>query len=867
MNTIDKLVRYIASKVTVHAPAQTLPAQKMSIPAAEPVADDGIHRFTISVTGLKNIKHEGKNFNGRTFLISTDTSGFTEKISEKIKNHGGKVLTIGTGSADCAVDMTDPLTVEKAVTSFMKNHGDINCFIHLNPIDYVLNGTFTTGKCIESSIKSFFMIMKNLHEMFRKKDSIVASLSFNSVVFPYAEVCGEIYPVFAGVAGMLKTINKEFKDATVKAVDFSTDDPVKDIDDIADTFVRELLSGDRRVEVGYRDGKRFGLMLNDGFVMNKDSLIRNGSTLAATGGAGGITFEILARMARDFRDLKLIVLDRIDIDSLDREFLGENITEQSVIASLKKKMPAAKPLEVKNAAGQIMRARKAVSNIEALKKSGASVDYHAVDVNSAESVAAALKSYKKIDGILHAAGMEESQILEKMTFDSFNRVFNVKGYGVLNILAALENTEYNFFAAFSSVAARFGNEGQTNYSGANDMLSKTLFREKAQHTNRVYKVCDWTAWEGAGMAMNETVHKVLKERGMTFIPLERGIQLFLDELCDRDSVESVFTGIDRSFDHDGIMPGNATSGQGIAPFLDTVIKSDPDSKTFSRTLELNRDLFLSDHAREGTPLFLGATGIETMAEAAAEAAGNEKVLTEMRDFHIPYSIKILKGRPKEIIIRAEKDKNSPDAIRCSITSQFKNPKGVIVGDPTLHYEGTYLFSGISPEQPVIRIPDPSHVETDIDFQKIIYHPERLFMDGSFRTVQNIHYFDEKLLVCTLKHAPEKDFFTGVAYPEFLVDVVLIDAMFQTGGIFEMLTTSDIILPSKINKMIFYRTPERDREYLCFTRKIASGEEANTFTLTLADREGHVYMDIDRFDMVKVSKVPKEDRIDSLFRIK
>jgi len=83
----------------------------------------------------------------------------------------------------------------------------------------------------------------------------------------------------------------------------------------------------------------------------------------------------------------------------------------------------------------------------------------------------------------------------------------------------------------------------------------------------------------------------------------------------------------------------------------------------------------------------------------------------------------------------------------------------------------------------------------------------------------------------------------------------------------MLTTSDIILPSKINKMIFYRTPEKDREYLCFTKKIASGEEANTFSLTLADRDGHVYMDIDRFDMVKVTKVPKENRIDSMFSVK
>ena len=101
-------------------------------------------------------------------------------------------------------------------------------------------------------------------------------------------------------------------------------------------------------------------------------------------------------------------------------------------------MIGAKPLEIKNAAGIVMRTKKAYSNIARLKKMGAKVDYHAVDVNSADAVSKALKKYRKIDGVLHAAGMEESQIIEKMTLDSFNRVFNVKGYGVLNLITALK---------------------------------------------------------------------------------------------------------------------------------------------------------------------------------------------------------------------------------------------------------------------------------------------------------------------------------------------------------------------------------------------------------------------------------------------
>jgi acyl transferase domain-containing protein/NAD(P)H-dependent flavin oxidoreductase YrpB (nitropropane dioxygenase family)/acyl carrier protein/NAD(P)-dependent dehydrogenase (short-subunit alcohol dehydrogenase family) len=871
MNTIDKLVKYIASKVSTTQPAAVhTAAQGGVIPAAD--AANGIHRFTISVKVLDAVNSDNRDFSGKTFLISRDNSGYTEKISEMIKENGGIVFTLGNRNADCIADMTDPADVEQKVSAFAAGHEEINSFIHLSPLDYIISGKDRTPECIESSVKSFFVIIKTMNEMLRRKGSIIAALSFNSVVFPYCENPGKIYPVSGAIAGMLKTVNKEFGDAVVKAVDFSAVHPEKMTGETADLFIKELLSGDTRVEVGYRGSERYGLTLNDKAAAKGESLVRDGSTLLVTGGAGGITFEILKKFAGDFRNLKLIIFDRLDIDSIRKEFLPVSVDESFIISVLKKKMQDAKPFEIKNAAAQIMRTKKAYSNMAVLKSMGVRVDYHAVDVNSADAVVKALKKYKRIDGVIHAAGMEESQVIEKMTIDSFNRVFNVKGYGVLNLISALSRIEYDFFAAFSSVAARFGNEGQVNYSCANEMLAKALFSERASHKNRVYKICDWTAWEGAGMATNETVNKVLKERGMTFLPLEQGIDLFMKELRDETDVETIFTGMDLSFDKDGILPdnkpsaGSSSSGaENIAPFLDRIIETRPGHCIFSRTIDMKRDLFMGDHTKDGIPLFLGATGIETMAEAARYLAGEGAVLSELRDFTIPYSIKILKGRPKELMIEAAEDKNSQQGIVSRITSQFKNPGGIAIGDPTLHYEGRYLFSGTA-EQPLIAIPKAKAFTGDADFQETIYHPQRLFMDGVFRTVQGIHSFDGELLVTRMKHAQKREFFSGVTDPAFIVDVVLIDAMFQTGGIFEMLTTSEIILPSKINRMVFHGTPDRNREYLCFTRKLSTDEESTTFTLILADHDGRVYMEIDRFDMVKITRVPESERIDKLFRI-
>ena len=80
-----------------------------------------------------------------------------------------------------------------------------------------------------------------------------------------------------------------------------------------------------------------------------------------------------------------------------------------------------------------------------------------------------------------------------------------------------------------------------------------------------------------------------------------------------------------------------------------------------------------------------------LAEAAAQLAPPNSVLQELRDFSIPYGIKILKQRPKEILVEAARQGKTAKTIDCRITSQFGNPKGIAMGQPTLHYQGTYQF--------------------------------------------------------------------------------------------------------------------------------------------------------------------------------
>ena len=135
------------------------------------------------------------------------------------------------------------------------------------------------------------------------------------------------------------------------------------------------------------------------------------------------------------------------------------------------------------------------------------------------------------------------------------------------------------------------------------------------------------------------------------------------------------------------------------------------------------------------------------------------------------------------------------------------------------------------------------------------------MDGLFNTITDVNSFDETTLVTTVKDASKKEFFKGVTEPNLQSPVVLVDAMFQTGGLFEFFTSSQTVLPYEIKTMKFYQATEKDKEYYCLTTKTASDKETNTYQLRLVDKEGNLCVEVIDFKMVKLNKLAQEDRID------
>ena len=134
------------------------------------------------------------------------------------------------------------------------------------------------------------------------------------------------------------------------------------------------------------------------------------------------------------------------------------------------------PAMVEKELAALERAQAAQTAIDAVKSAGGTPYYFSVNLTDAAAVANVISQVRerhgRIDVLLHAAGLERSHFLPDKDPEEFDLVFGVKADGWFNLLKSIGDMPLGATVAFSSIAGRFGNAGQTDYSAANDLLCK-----------------------------------------------------------------------------------------------------------------------------------------------------------------------------------------------------------------------------------------------------------------------------------------------------------------------------------------------------------------------------------------------------------
>ncbi len=385
-------------------------------------------------------------------------------------------------------------------------------------------------------VKNLYTTMRALYDVVDKPGAFLVAATRMGGMHGYGPE-GAAAPMGGAVTGFTKAYKRERPDVLVKAVDF----PVGRKTAVpADLLIAETLSDPGVVEVGYCQEKRFAITLVEepaddggaGLTLDKETVF------LVTGAAGGITSEIIADLAMAsggvFYLLDLVAApDRSDPKIAQFRANKEDL-KQTLIAEAKAAGERPTPVLIDKRLIAIERDEAALRTIETVEAAGGKAHYHSVNLLDGPAVAAVVEDvrerYGRIDVLIHAGGIEISRALPDKDPDQFNLVFDIKADGFFSLLKAAKGMPIGATVSFSSVAGRFGNSGQTDYSAANDLLCKLTSSMRAWRPETKGIAIDWTAWGGIGMATRGSIPKIMEMAGIDMLPPEAGVPTVRREL-------------------------------------------------------------------------------------------------------------------------------------------------------------------------------------------------------------------------------------------------------------------------------------------------------------------------------------------------
>jgi acyl transferase domain-containing protein/acyl carrier protein/SAM-dependent methyltransferase len=181
---------------------------------------------------------------------------------------------------------------------------------------------------------------------------------------------------------------------------------------------------------------------------------------------------------------------------------------------------------------------------------GASLLAVTVDVTQPERVREAIKQarlrFGQINGVFHLAGEQRDALLTNKTVADFDRVMAPKVEGVTALDQALANDPLDFFVVFSSIAAAFGNRGQSDYAAANRYLDAWAgWREEQRRMGRrsgVTRSVNWSLWADGAMQPDAASNQMALTAGFHPLPTEQAWQALLATLAGQETVSVVLYG-------------------------------------------------------------------------------------------------------------------------------------------------------------------------------------------------------------------------------------------------------------------------------------------------------------------------------------
>jgi malonyl CoA-acyl carrier protein transacylase/NAD(P)-dependent dehydrogenase (short-subunit alcohol dehydrogenase family) len=338
-----------------------------------------------------------------------------------------------------------------------------------------------------------------------------------------------------GLAGLVRTIAREFPDRFVRVVDV---DPKEEPAHLAGQLLTELVTPGAPTAVGYTAGERVTLQVVPAPLECTSPAVAGigpESVVLLTGGARGITGQVAVGLARA-TGCHLELVGRTPLPRGEEEPVIAAATDRVALRRVLAQSGGGTPAQIEATASRLLAEREIRTTLGELNGLAASVHYSAVDVRDPASVTALVNDvyqrHGRLDGIVHGAGVLADRLLVDKTVEDFTQVWETKVNAARALVDAARN-DLKFLVLFGSVSGVFGNRGQADYSAANDALDTLARIWTPRACGRVVAV-DWGPWaaseNGIGMVSAE-LEREYTRRGIGLIQPDDGVACLLAELA------------------------------------------------------------------------------------------------------------------------------------------------------------------------------------------------------------------------------------------------------------------------------------------------------------------------------------------------
>ena len=398
----------------------------------------------------------------------------------------------------------------------------------------------------EKLLKSAFLLAhrngEHLVRAAEEKAGFFATVSFLGGAFGFDGAAFDD-PIQGGLAGLAKTADLEWKNVECKAVDLSSsvEDAQADVETAA-SLIMTRTSG----EIGIK-GETCHIPELAPAAVDSESLpdISSSDVFVITGGAKGVTAECAKELAQRFAPA-IILIGRSEEPFAEPAWISELSSEADIKKALLENVFSGKPpkpVELEKTFRKYMSNREILNTLERINSAGAQVRYVSADVTNPDQIetifADIRNEFGPVTGIIHGAGILEDKLIVEKEFGKFCSVLETKVKGLHALLNASKEDRLKHMICFSSIAARTGNIGQSDYAAANEVLNKTMVKLSGNKPGCRFRSLNWGPWDG-GM-VNASLKKEFENRGVDLIDPAEGANQLIREMgqAEDEQVEVV----------------------------------------------------------------------------------------------------------------------------------------------------------------------------------------------------------------------------------------------------------------------------------------------------------------------------------------